>query len=131
MEHRQRHRHAQAVIGTERRPFGFQPVAVHPGLDRVFLEIVLDIGVLLRHHIHMALQNDSPFVLAARMRRLADNDVSALFTNRLQTEFAPKIIEVGAHLLFVFGRTGNTGQLIEILPNGTGFEILYSHSNFL
>ena len=53
------HGDADAVVGAKGRSFGFEPFAVHPGLDRIGHEIMLHVSVLFAHHIHVRLKDDS------------------------------------------------------------------------
>ena len=60
--------HAYAVVGTEGGTVGSHPftVVLNVGLDRVFLEVKHAVAVLLRHHIHVSLQDHARMVLVTR-----------------------------------------------------------------
>ena len=70
--------HTQAVVGTQRRTPGLYPITIDEGFDRVPGEIVHGIIVLLRHHVHVGLQDNALPVLHTRCGRLADDDVACL-----------------------------------------------------
>ena len=77
---RHRRRYADTVVRTQRRTVGGHPFAVilDIRLDSVFLEIKHLVAVLLRHHIHVALQDHTRMTLHACRRRLADQHVTDL-----------------------------------------------------
>ena len=61
----QRCSYADTVISAECGAFGAQPLTVDNGLDRVVVEVVGDVVVLLANHIHMRLQDDGWQLLIA------------------------------------------------------------------
>ena len=77
---RHRRRYADTVVRTERRAVGRHPFAVilDIGLDSVFLKIKHLVAVLLRHHIHVALQDHTRVPLHACRRRFTDQHVTDL-----------------------------------------------------
>ena len=72
--------HADAVVCAEGGAVGGYPLAVvfHICLNGVGLEIEHFIAVLLRHHIHVPLQNHTRVVLHARAGGFANQDVAYL-----------------------------------------------------
>ena len=60
--------HTYAVVRTEGGAVGGHPLAVvlNVRLDRVFLEVKHAVAVLLRHHIHVPLQDHARMVLVTR-----------------------------------------------------------------
>ena len=112
-----RESHAYTVIGAESGSFRTHPFTDDLGLYGVFDEIVVGVGGLLRHHVHMGLENDSATLLiTGRSGCLHDYvtgfvglDVNALFLAPCEQEFA--------HFFFVLGGTGLLGEQIEIVPN--------------
>ena len=70
--------HTHAVIGTQRSAFGLYPIAVNVCFNGIFGKVVNSIVVLLRHHIHMRLKNNSFTVFHTRSGRLTDNDIAHL-----------------------------------------------------
>ena len=109
--------HAQPVVGTEGSALGFQPIAVHVSLDGVFGEVVHGVIVLLRHHVHVRLQDDTLAVLHARSSRFADNDIACLVHKRLQTQAFAVIHQIFCDLLHVSRRTRDTCKLVKMLPH--------------
>ena len=67
---------AQTIVGTECRASGFHPFAVNPWPYGVGLEVVGRLGCLLRHHVHMSLEDDALLLLHTRCSRLAEHDVA-------------------------------------------------------
>ena len=61
----QRCSYADTVISTECSALGAQPLTVDNGLDRVVVEVVGDVVVLLANHIHVRLQDDGWQLLVA------------------------------------------------------------------
>ena len=122
------HGHTQAVVGAERRAHGGDPFALDDGLDRVLEEIVDGLRSLLRHHVHMALENDSLAVLIARRGGNAHDHISCLVGKRLDLVLLGPVEQVFAHNLLVLGRTGTTGQSVEIVPDDSWLKIFDSHS---
>ena len=74
---RQDQRHADAVIGAQRRPLGNQPTIVAQcRFDRVAGKVVCSIGVALADHVQMRLQHHARCVFIARRGRLADQQIA-------------------------------------------------------
>ena len=48
------------------------------GLDRIFVEVVLYVTILLADHIYVTLEDDGLAVLHTRRSTLADDDVACL-----------------------------------------------------
>ena len=67
---------AQTVVGPQRRTLSLHPLAIYPRLYGVCLEVMCALWRLLRHHIHVRLQDDALLVLHTRCGRLAEVDVS-------------------------------------------------------
>ena len=72
------HCYADTVISSERGTFSLEPFAINIGLNGVFLEVELNVGILLTHHIHMALQNNRRTIFIAFRCRLFNYDVARL-----------------------------------------------------
>ena len=124
---REAHRNADAVVGTEGGAVGRDPFAVDIGVDRVLEEVMGRVGRLLRDHVHVALEDDAAAVLVARSRRYADDHVAGLVLEGLQAVGFTPFDEVFDDFGFVLGRTGNTGETVEVLPDDLGIEILDLH----
>ena len=109
--------HAQTVVGTQRRAFRLHPIPVHVGLDGILGEVVHRVIILLRHHVHVGLQDDSLAVLHTRGGRLADDDIACLVHKGFQAQALTKVYQIFGDLLYMSRRTRDAGQLIEMLPH--------------
>ena len=114
---RQRHGDTDTVIGSERRAFGLEPLAVHVGPDRVVHEIMLDIAVLLAHHIHVRLEDDAFVVLISRRSGYAHDHIHRFIRHTLDTMCCCEILQPAADSFFVLGRTGYLVDLRENLKD--------------
>ena len=61
--------YAQTVVGTEGCSLGLHPFAVNPGFNGIGFEVVGRFGSLLRHHVHVCLQDDAFAVFHAGSSR--------------------------------------------------------------
>ena len=102
-------RNADTVVSAQSRTVGRYPLAVllYIGLDGVFLKVEDAVVVLLRHHVHMALQDDTRMVFHAGRRRFADQHVADLVLQGLQTQALTVIDQEGSYFLFLSARTRN------------------------
>ena len=82
--------HADAVVGAQRGAVGPHPALLDVGGDGVGLEIVDLARGLLRHHVHVCLEDDAGTVLHPGGGRLADQHVAHLIHRRLQPQVRPK-----------------------------------------
>ena len=94
------HGHADAVVCAEGSAACLHPVAVHVGLDGVVVEVKLHVGVLLAHHVEMALQHHGLHLLAARRGGLLDEHVAHGIDERFQPEAFAEGFEEVYHLFF-------------------------------
>ena len=78
LEHSHLHCYADTIISSKRGTFCLEPFAINIGLNGIFLEVELNVGILLTHHIHMALQNDRRTTFIAFRCRLFNYDVARL-----------------------------------------------------
>ena len=80
--------YADTIVGAESSTIGRYPFAVifNVGLDRIFLKVKDFVGVLLRHHIHVSLQDNARMILIARRGGFANKDVADLVLEGFQTE---------------------------------------------
>ena len=115
-EDRQHRADAHPVVGSERRPAGFDPLTVHVGLDRIGFEIEFQVAVLLGHHIHMRLQNDRRMSFVARRGRFAHDYVADRILPVFQTVLLGKTDHILPDLFLVFRRVRNRTDFGELLP---------------
>ena len=78
-----RHRDSDTVISTKGGSFGFEPLAIHIGLYRIGHKIMLHIAVLLAHHVHVGLKDDSFMVLITGRSRHTHDHVHSLIGDTL------------------------------------------------
>ena len=120
---RQRGGNADPVVGAERRSGRLNPLARQTRTDRVPVEIVHDVPVLLAHHVEVRLQDQRRCRLAPRRGGDPEDHVAARVAGRLR----PDRLADGRYerdgLLLVAGRTGDRGQRREMAPDGTGRKI--------
>ena len=107
---------ADAVVGAERRALGLHPFAVDNGQNGVVVEVVLHLGQLLAHHVHVTLQDDGGLLLHARRGRLTDDDIASLVNQRVQVVALAELTEILNHFLLAlrWARDGvDSGKLLE------------------
>ena len=75
-QYREDRRHADAVVGAQRRSLRRHPIAIHPGGDGISGEVVPAAGVCLRHHIHVALKYQCRPLFSAPGCRLKNDDIA-------------------------------------------------------
>ena len=115
------HGHADAVVGAQRGATGLHPVAVDVGLDGVAVEVELTVGILLTHHIHVALQNDAGAPFHALGGGLADDDVTRLVATGLQPQSLTVAEQEVNHLFLTLRGARNLIHLCKALKNTRGF----------
>ena len=89
--------YAQTVVGTQRGTLRLHPLTVNPRFNGVGLEVMLRLGCLLRHHIHVGLQDHALPVLIAWCGCLAEHDVSC---GVLEGLYPSLLTEVKQELLY-------------------------------
>ena len=108
---------AQTVVGAQGGAVGFHPTVFDMGLNRVVLEIVYLVGVLLRDHVQMGLQDDTFTVFHARGGRLAHDDVAAVVNESFKAMFLAPLLHEGDDLSFFFRRAWNLCETVEVSPH--------------
>ena len=116
--------HAQTVVSTQRGAAGLDPLAVDVGLDGVDLEVVLRLGSLLGHHVHVGLHGDALAVLHARGRGLAHHDVAGGVLEGLHAHLLGEVEQELLDFLNMSRGTGNLRQRIEVAPDARRFQFL-------
>ncbi len=112
--------HADAVVGAQRRAVCLHPFAVD--VDRVVQKVERHVGVLLAHHIHVALEHDGGFALHGGGGRLVHHDVADGVLSVVDAALAGELLQIGDDLFLFFRRTGDLGDLVEDLPYDLRFE---------
>ena len=115
--------HAHAVVGSQGGATGLHPVAVDPRLDGVGLEVVGALGRLLRHHIHVGLQDHALAVLHARSGRLAHHDVAGRVFEGLYASLTGEVEEELLYFLQMSAGTWNLGERMEVFPDAGGVQV--------
>ena len=91
--------HADTVVGTEGRTLCLHPFAVNPCLDWVVLEVVYHLWILLRHHVHVCLEDSRLAVFHSRCGRLAHDYVSGFVHECLYAYALCKLEQEFLHFL--------------------------------
>ena len=116
-------RHADAVVGAQRRVLGHHPFSVDADLDLIAEEIKFGRFVLLGHHVDVPLQDDRLGLLVARRRGHHDADIADLILARLEAALLGPGENVRAHLFLMARGPRDPAQLIEMIPEQLRFEI--------
>ena len=124
LEDCQRDRITDTVISTEGGVTGGDPLAVDVGVDRVLLEVVIQLRSFLRHHIHMGLQGHHRMILVSLGSGLVDENVTCLGAASLETELLTDAGDILRDRFAVVGGTGMLGEGMEVLPDQFGLQIL-------
>ena len=114
---------ADAVVGTESGSLGTQPFTEHFSFDGIGEEIVLGLGGLLRHHVHVSLQDNAAAVLVTLGCGSAHDHVSGFVCEGVDTFLLSPLQQECAHFFLVLRGTRLTGQKVEIVPNVLRFKI--------
>ena len=105
----QRGSYAHPVVSAQRGAVGSYPFA-------------LLVGILLRNHVHVGLQ-DYPFaVFHARRGRLAHDYIAYLVHLDFDIALLGEFYQESPYLFFMLGRPGLLGERVEIGPNVFRFE---------
>ena len=110
--------HADTVICTKRgtvcsHPF---PILLYICLNSIFLEIKDLVAVLLRHHVHVSLENHTGMVLHSRRGRFTDKDIADFVLKGLQTKRLT-VVNKKIRYLFAFAAwTRDLGKAVEAVP---------------
>ena len=105
---------SEAVVSAESGAFGAHPTVVDVSLDRVFLEIMDGVGVLLWHHVEVSLQDDALAVLVTWRCWLADDDVAGFVDDGLKTEVLTEFLHESDNLCFLLRWTRDACQAVEV-----------------
>ena len=114
--------HAQTVVSAEGGAAGLDPLAVDVGLDGILLEVVLRLGRLLGHHVHVGLHGDALAVLHAGSSGLAHYDVAGGVLEGLHTDLLGEVEQILLDFLNMSRGTGNLRQRIEVAPDARRFQ---------
>ncbi len=131
VHHRQSRRRADAVVRSERRAAGFQPVAIADNRDGVAREIVIDVPIFHADHVQMALQRGDSGVFTARLCGLADHHIAGGIHRGCQTEARSLRQNVLARGSFVARSTGDLREGIEMDPDPARLEAFQCSGHML
>ena len=115
-QHRQRRSHTDAVVRTQRGAACFYPLAVNPGLNRVFREVMNGVVIFLRHHVQMRLQRNRGTVFHACGGGLTNQDVADLIALTPEALLFSPAGDVVRQRFFVKRGMGNRADLSENIP---------------
>ena len=124
---------ADAIVCTQCRITCRHPFAIDVGIDRVFGEVVLDMAILLRHHIDVRLQSHHRTTFEPWSSRLRDEDIARSVVLGLQSQTVSQRKQILLYRLSMEGRARYLSQVIEVAPHGRGRQGLdfSSHSRFV
>ena len=72
------HGYANAIVCTQRRAFGLEPLTVYIGLNGIFVKIEFYIFVFFAHHVLMTLKHSGLAILIAGGGWLANQYVASI-----------------------------------------------------
>ena len=90
--------YAHAIVSTQRGAAGLYPVAIDVGGDGVGEEVVGAVGRLLRHHIHVGLQDEALAAFQSFRSGLAHEDVTGFVLPRLYAGVLTPLEQEGLNL---------------------------------
>ena len=115
-------RDRDAVVSSEGRPIGREPITVDDELDPPLGGVVRTIRLPLAHHVQVPLEHDGRCGLASRGRRHVEDEVA----RRVLAHFVPTRLAPGAdvvdHRLLVPRWTRDRRELLEVLPERARFD---------
>ena len=114
-----------AVVGTQRGAVGRQP-AVFPHFrgDGILFEVVHLVGIFLRHHVEVRLQNHAGGIFMTGAGRLAHADVAGRIALGRQAQPFGFVQHVLLHGLFMKRRARNLRELVKILPDAGRLQVM-------
>ena len=118
----------QAVVSAEGGAVGFHPTVFDMGLNGIVLEIVHLVGVLLRDHVEVGLQDDALAVLHARGGGFAHDDVAAVVDQGLKAVVFAPLLHEGDHFGFFLRRTRNLREAVKVVEHTFWFQIFNAHN---
>ena len=113
--------HANAVVGAQRSAVRRHPFSVHIRIDGIREKVVRAVGGLLRHHVHVPLQDDALAVFHAGRGGHADDDVAGVVLDGLKSMGLAPVVQVFNDFSLVLGGTRDLGKGMEVLPYYLGF----------
>ena len=116
---------SDAVVSTQSRTVGGYPLTVvlYISLDGILFEVEYLVAVLLRHHVHVSLQDHSGMALHTRRSRLTDKHIAYLVLQGLQAQRLAVVNKKVRNLFAFTARTRYLRELVEVLPHSFGFQI--------
>lgn len=115
--------YTHAIVRTKGGAIGSNPLAVDVRLDGVSFEIEVLVGVLLRHHVHVTLEDDTRVAFVTRSGGFADDDVADFVDDGFEVERAAIVGEEFGDFFTFAGRAGNLGEAVESFPNLSWLQI--------
>ena len=121
----QHKRHTDTVVCAKGCALSFDEVAIDIGVDRVVVEVVHGVVVLLADHIHMRLEDNARFVFVARGSRFAHDDIACFIYGMFEVMLYGKRLEPFDNLAFALGWARHLGNLVEDGENLLWLQFLY------
>ena len=123
-QHGQNQRHPDAIVRPQRRAVGRHPaVRMHLRRDRIAREVVHLVGILLRHHVQVPLQDHPRRPLMPGTGRLANPDVPHRIALGRQAQPRRLVQHVLLNGFLMMRRPRNLRELMEIVPDRCGLQI--------
>ena len=122
------HGHANAIVGSQGGTLGPHPFAIDVGLDGIAVEVELAVGILLAHHIHVALQDDGGLALHPRRSGFAYDDIAHLVATSLQAQLLPILEQEVYHPFLALGGARHLVHLCKALKHTLGFQHCFAHN---
>ena len=94
------HRNAETVVRSESGTVGTHPVPVNTGLYRIFFKIMHLVGILLRNHVYVGLEDYTHTVLHTRSRWFSDDYIAYLVLVSVKAEAFTEIVQELDRLAF-------------------------------
>ena len=121
--------HTDTVVGAESGSLSLNPFAVYVCLDRVGLEVVCALVALLRHHVHVSLQNDALAVFHSWRSGLTHHYITSRILECLNAYTSGKLKQ---HVLYFFKmsrRARHLCQCVKVAPDTFGVQVFdFTHN---
>ena len=105
------------VVGTKSCVVGIKPVTLNNCCDGVIKKVVLAVGSLLGHHIHVCLQDNPLAILETGCSRLTHNHITSVVEPGFHVYTFSKVQKEFLNLFQMSRRTGNLCESLKARPH--------------